>query len=196
MVAIPSFQLSLGQLAWTLNHGRPADARMRNELRYLRRVGIPHDEDDVSEGRGNRILYGFEELIECGVAQYAIRRGIKIADVAQILIRERKKFKRLYRETVEKLPDSAFVADWVKSRGKIITFIQNECFLRIHDRYSSKSSTYQLILPGTAIPGGEVFGLHEIIEGDEARVLVPLVKLTTELVAWAKDAPQIRPGRP
>jgi hypothetical protein len=47
---------------------------LRNDIRYLRQLGVPHSEEAVGAGRGNRIFYGFEELIECGVALYAIRR--------------------------------------------------------------------------------------------------------------------------
>jgi hypothetical protein len=196
MDRVPKFQLSLGQLCWALNLGRPASARLRNEIRYLRQLGVPHAEERVGEGRGHRIRYGFDELIECGVALYAIRRGMKIADAAKLLITERVAFRRLYRDAFLKQSEEALSADWVKSRGRIITFIDEEFFLRVHDRYSEKSGSYDLVTPQNNVQAVEFFSLVERFGGDDHRVLVPLKKTVIELVAWAQDAPEIRPGRP
>jgi hypothetical protein len=196
MDRVPKFRLSLGQLVWTLNRGQPANARLRNEVRYLRQLGVPHVEGHVGKGRGNRILYSFNELIECGVALYAIRRGMKIADAAKLLIKERVVFRRLYRAAFLEQSEEALNADWVKSRGRISTFIDEECFLRVHDRYSEKPGSYELVTPGNLAQGAEFFGMLERFENDNSRVLVPLKKTVLELVAWAKVAPEIRPGRP
>jgi hypothetical protein len=196
MRRVPRFRLSLGQLVWALNRGRPASARLRNEVRYLRQLGVPHAEDAVGEGRGNRIFYGFDELIECGVALYAIHRGMKIADAAGLLIKERATFCRLYRDAFLKQSEAALSADWVKSRGRISTFIDEECFLRVHNRYSERPGSYEVVTPANSVQGAEFFSMVEKFADDDSRVLVPLKKLVLELVAWAKDAPEIRPGRP
>jgi hypothetical protein len=169
---------------------------LRNEVRYLRQLGVPHAEEAVGEGRGNRIFYGFDELIECGVALYAMRRGIKIADAAGLLIKERATFRRLYRNAFLTQPEEALTADWVKSRGRISSFIDEECFLRVHNRYSETPGNYELVTPGNKVAGADFFNMVEKFKDDDSRVLVPLKKLVLELVAWAKAAPEIRPGRP
>ena len=196
MDSIPGLRLSLGQLLWALNRGQRAEGRLRNEVRYLRQLGVPHAEQTVAQGRGNRIYYTFEDLVEVGVALHAIRRGMKPKDAATLLIAERKDFRKFFRDTWLQLPETALSQDWVKSRGRIATMLADEVFLRLHDRYSSKQGTYELVAPDKAVPLSDAFGLAEVFSDNEARVLVPLTKLVVELVAWAREAPEVRPGRP
>jgi hypothetical protein len=71
----------------------------------------------------------------------------------------------------------------------------NEICLRLHDRYSERPGTFELV-------GGDAFAalmeletITETYPGGEVRTLLPLTRLIVELVAWAREAPEIKPGR-
>ena len=194
MEAVPGFRLSLGQLVWTLNRGRPAGARLRNEVRYLRQLGIPHAESEAGVGRGHPIYYNFDELIEVGVALSAIRRGMSPKDAAKALTEKRKDYRQMFRNAWLQLPEEAINQEWVKSRGRVGAVLANELFLRLHDRYSAEPGTYELTDSGRLHP--DAFGMTEVFPDQETRALLPLTKLVLELVAWAREAPAVRAGRP
>jgi hypothetical protein len=92
------------------------------------------------------------------------------------------------------LPPSAFEQAWVKSRGAVVP-IMDEVFLRLHDRYSERHGTFELV-PGDAFAAlTQIEALTEKYPGGEVRTLLPLTRLVLELVAWAREAPEIKPGR-
>ena len=192
---IPPVRLSSGQLLWALSRGREPDDRLRNEVRYLRRLGVPHREDKVGQGRGNRLVYGYEDLVELGVAIHAMRHGAKAADAAKFLIGERAPLRKLFRDALAKFNDDALKDPWVKSRGKRIPLLEHDISLRLHDRYSSKPGTYELIPPSGAAGFADMLGMREVFADGQDRLLVPLTRIAIELLAWALEAPEIRPGR-
>jgi hypothetical protein len=96
-------------------------------------------------GRGHRIRYGFDHLIELGVALFGLRRGMAPREVAGILVNHRDELRRCYRDTASVLPPKAFEAEWVKGRGALVPIMAEEWFIRMHDRYSHKSGTYELV---------------------------------------------------
>jgi hypothetical protein len=92
------------------------------------------------------------------------------------------------------LPASAFEAEWVKSRGAVVPMM-NEIVLRLHDRYSERPGSFELV-PGDPFAALTQFAtVTERYPGDEGRTLLPLTRLVIELVAWAREAPEIKPGR-
>jgi hypothetical protein len=86
-------------------------------------------------------------------------------------------------------------ADWVKSRGKLISVLEHEHFLRLHNRYSDTPGHYEIVVPNTATTLDDVFGLRERFADGATVVEIPLTRLVLELVYWAQQAPVIRPGR-
>jgi hypothetical protein len=71
----------------------------------------------------------------------------------------------------------------------------NEAFFRLHDRYAEQPGSYQLV-PGDPFAMLQQFAtVTERYPGGETRTLVPLTRLVIELVAWARAAPEIKPGR-
>jgi hypothetical protein len=186
--------LTHGQVAWVLSGGQPPTAPLLDQLRYLRQLGVPFSKQELGGGRGNRIRYGFDHLIELGVALFGLQRGMRPREVAGILVEHRADFRRCYRDTLAALPPSAFEAEWVKSRGAMVP-IMNEIFLRLHDRYSERPGSFELV-PGD--PFAALMQLASVTErypGGEVRTLLPLTRLVIELVAWAREAPEINPGR-
>ena len=71
-----------------------------------------------------------------------------------------------------------------------VPLLGNEIFLRLHDRHAEAPGKIEVLGPDQVIP----FGLAELYPGEQTRTLVPLTRLVLELVAWAMEAPQTRPG--
>jgi len=55
-------------------------------LRYLRQLGVPFAKEELGGGHGNRIRYGFDHLIELGVALFGLQRGMAPRELAGILV--------------------------------------------------------------------------------------------------------------
>ena len=194
MVSPLDLALTHGQVAWALARGEPPSAQLIDQLRYLRQLGVPFSKAELGSGSGHRIRYGFDHLIELGVAIFGLERGVRPREVARILVDHRAELRRCYRDTVAELPESAFEADWVKSRGAVQPII-NERFLRLYDRYSEQPGSFELV-PGDALAAFMQFAMAvERYPGGEIRTALPLIRLVTELVAWAREAPEIKPGR-
>lgn len=192
----PRLSLTHGQVAWSLCAGRAADQRTLDCLRYLRQVGIPFTEEEQTVGRGNRLNYNFDHLIECAVALYAVRRGTKPRQAAAFLVADRKTLRELYRQAYRDIPPEAYDATWVKSAGRIIPTIADEQYLRVHDRYADTNGRIQSMTLDESISFKA--GVSDLVEhhSDAVYALVPLKRVITETLAWARVAPVTPPGRP
>lgn len=192
---IPSLHLTHGQVAWALCGGQPPDRRTLDTLRYLRQLGVPFTEDELGIGRGNRLTYHYDHLIECAVALYAIRRGAKPRLAAGFLVGDRKTLRKLYRSTFLDRPEGAFDADWIESGGQIRPMLADEHFVRVHDRYADTGGKVEQMTLD------EVMSYHaslaDLVERypDGVYPLVPLRRVILETVYWALRAPVTPPGR-
>jgi hypothetical protein len=194
---VPPLDLCLthGQVAWVLSRGLPPTAELLDQLRYLRQLGVPFTKEELGVGRGNRIRYGFDHLIELGVALFGLRRGLMPREVAGLLVSHRDELRQNYRDTLAKLPPEAFKAEWVKSRGALVPIMAEEIFIRMHDRYSQNPGTFEVVKGGGFASLMQLNMIAEKYPGEEARMLLPLSRLILELIAWAREAPDIKPGR-
>ena len=115
-------------------------------------------------------------------------------EVARILVDHRAELRRCYRDILAGLSPAAFEAEWVKTRGAVVPIMDEIC-LRLHDRYSERSGSFELV-PGDALALlTQLATITERYPGGEIRTLLPLTRLVIELVAWAREAPEIKPGR-
>jgi len=192
---VPKLALSYGQVLWALSEGQPPSVWTRHQLRYLRQLGVPFAESKKQPGRGNRLRFGYDELVEMGVALYALRLRFRPREVAASLVRYRKDLKQQYREAYELQPQAAIESDWVKSRGKSIPLLANERFLRLHDRFSKQPGTIEMLGKDEVIKGVAPFDLVERYPNEATRALVPLTRVALQVVAWAMEAPELKPGR-
>ena len=190
----PKLNLSHGQVLYALGQGAPLDSATIDRVRYLRRLGVPFRGSELGTGRGNRLRYSFEHLVELGVALFALRRGMPPRDVARYIIEGRTRLRAYYRKAYEDQPAAALDEPWVRSRGRIIPFPGNEIFLRMHDRYSQEPGKIELITQSEVKNLSDLFALVERYPGEESRTLLPLTRLVLELVVWAQEAPEISPG--
>jgi len=191
-----AFDLSLthGQVAWVLARGQAPSPQLQDQMRYLRQLGVPFSRQELGSGRGNRIRYKFDHLVEMGVALFGLQRGMTPREVAAILVNNRPELRRCYRDVLAGLSPRAFEADWVKSRGAAVP-IMNDITLRLNDRYSERPGSFELI-PGDVFSLlTQVATITERYPGGETRTWLPLNRLIIELVAWARAAPEIKPGR-
>lgn len=191
---IPRLRLSHGQVAWALSLGRPPDEKLLEQLRYFRQLGIPFDKSELGVGRGHPVRYGFDHLIETGVALFGLRRGMKPREVARFLTAERKSLRRYYRQAYLAMPEDALEDDWVKSRGRTVPRYKDELWMRMHDRYSQQPGKIDVIRSDEVKEFRDTLAMVERYPGEDFRMLLPLSRLVLELVAWAKEAPETRPG--
>jgi hypothetical protein len=190
----PLINLSHGQVLWTLSRGTLPDSRLVDQVRYLRLLGVPFRKAELGKGRGNRLLYRYEHLIELGVGVWALERGMKPQEVAKFLIGQRKSLRQLYAKAFLEQPEQAIDAAWVKSRGRFVPLLGNEIFLRLHDRYSTAPGKIELVQQDEISQLSDFLALAEKYPGEKTRTLLPLTRLILELVAWAREAPETRPG--
>jgi hypothetical protein len=191
---IPNLNLTHGQVLWTLSRGVTPDPILIDQLRYLRRLGVPFSRSELGSGKGNRVWYRYEHLIEVGVAVFALQRGMKPREVPQFLVQQRKYLRTLYRKALSDQPEAGLRAEWVKSRGRLVPLLGDEIFLRLHDRHSEAPGKIEMLEPSEIKDLSEFFMLGEKYPGEKTRTLLPLTRLVLELVAWADEAPEIRPG--
>ena len=196
MPSAPHLHLTHGQVAWSLCGGQIPDQRTLDLLRYLRKLGIPFTEEEQGIGHGNRLTYKFDHLIECAVALYAIRRGMKPRHAAPYLESNRKELRKTYRRHFTNMADDALEAPWVKSHGKVKVVDSNEEFIRLHERYSDTSGKVEMMTMDEVVTFNA--NMADLAEryADVVYPLVPIRRVMTEAVAWARVAPVTRPGRP
>ena len=191
---VPKLSLSHGQVVYALSRGSAPDPVLIDQIRYLRQLGVPFGKYELGVGRGNRVRYRYEHLIELGAALWGLERGMKPREVAEFLVEQRRYLRELYVVALRKMPETTLRAPWVKSRGRIIPMMEDEIFLRFHDRYSKAPGKIDMLGLDEVQELHELFVTAEKYPGESARTLLPLTRLAFELVAWALEAPEIKPG--
>ena len=194
MASVPRFHLVHGQVAWAICNGQPPDAKTLDQLRYLRTLGVPFTEDELGIGRGNRLTYGYDHLIECGVAVWALRRGMKPRAVVEFLVGERTTLRKLYRRVLRDQPEGALEAPWVKSRGASVPTLANEYFIYLFKGYKEPGVRIEANTFDEAITFGAAFGDMVARVGHDVQPLCPLARLAIQLVARALVAPEPKRG--
>ena len=192
---LPDLALSQGQLLWAINYGRDPDQRLRHHVRYLRSLDIPPASKRQASGPGKRISYDFFDLIESGVAVTGLDLGFRPRDIAAVLVERREAMRELYAKTWRELPEAAIEQDWVKSRGKLVVMLDEEILIRLHDRRSEQWGQYDFVGPEEISAALPMLEPVERFEGEAPRRLLPLKRLMLQWVAWALEAPPIKPGR-
>jgi hypothetical protein len=196
---VPPLTLTHGQLAWVLALGQflppPRWRHLMAQLRYLRQLGIPFREARRGKGRGHRIRYSYEELMEVAVGLYALRQEVRPHVIAKILLTNRARLRRVYREALDERPATALEQPRLASRGTIVAIPDEARFLCVHNRYSDTPGQYELVLPAQATDLSESVEMPEEVVDGTTETLIPLTSLVWEMTYWAQRAPGITPGR-
>ena len=192
---IPNLELSFGQVAWSLSFGEQPKQYLIDKLNYLRQLGIPFPREKRALGSGNPVGYSYSDLVECGVAIYAIKNGMKPTDIVKVIVGERANMHALYEQALNEQPVACLTSDWVKSKGKIIPMLANDISLRLHDRYSETPLKVEPIgfNPSSNQNISSPFDLIEHFGSSQER-LVPLTKLAIQWLYWAQQAPVFKTG--
>jgi hypothetical protein len=198
------FQLTFthGQLAWVVALGHflapPRWRRLLAQLRYLRQLGIPFRETRRGHGRGHRIRYSFDELMEVAVALYAVGWDVRPQVIARILRRNRSRLRRVYREVLEERPATGLEPPKPGTHGTIVTRPDEARFLCVQNRNSETPGKYKLVLPAPATDLGEIWEMPvavvEVVDRT-TETQIPLTSLVWATAYWAERVPEITPGR-
>ena len=179
-----------------LHAGAPAPRLVLDQLNYLRQLGLPFSPNERHHGRGHRLRYDYDHLMETGVGLYALRLHLKPADLTQLLVENRADMRARARQALREQPEAALHADWVRSAGAVVPVLANEMWLRLHDRYAETPGQIDVLgFDALTVPEGFTpFDLVERFHGQQIRGLVPLTRLAVQWTALALEAPVIRPG--
>lgn len=191
---VPEFELSYGQLLWSINWGREPDRMLKDQARYLRTLGIPTTAEREASGSGKRIAYGFADLIELGLAVTSLDFGFRPKEISAGLVANRTKMRKRYTKVWKEIPKTALGDDWVKSRGRVKPMFGEEEFLRLHDRRSERFGKLDFVSFEEATEGLEPFEPIERFDKGSPRRLIPLKRYMLQWVAWALEAPVTKPG--
>ena len=191
---VPTLRLTLGQLLWALSHGQEPDQILKDQVRYLRQLGIPETSSKASPGSGNRVLYDFHDLVELGIAAKGLELRFRPKDVVTAILDDRENFRKKITAAWRDLPEPALTAPWVKTRGKTIAVIQDEYYIRLHDRRSEKWGTLEFILPERLGHELSPTMLEERFPDGETRSIIQLKQSMLPWIAWALEAPKPRRG--
>ena len=194
---IPDLSLSLGQVLWSLSFGEAPKQHMVDKLNYLRQLGIPFPKKRkgaIAIGSGNRAIYGYDELIECGVAYQALLNGMKPADIVKILVGYRVNMREFYRQALLEQPAGCLTGDWVSSKGRSKPVLADSLYLRLHDRYAETPNQIEAVSTDNDMQAlMELFDPTERF-GNVVVKVVPLTILAIQWTYWALLAPELRTG--
>ncbi len=179
---------TLGQLLWTVSGGQTPSQPAIHQLRHLRQLGVPTSKKDRAPGSGNRLQYDYEDVVELGVAMFALKHGMKPFEIADYLVSHRAKLRPLYRKAIE----DARVAG-PDPGGNLIR--DNEIYLRLHDRFTKTAGKFDSPRWDELEEAGDLLDPIERFPDGAIRHLLPLSKLVRRLVALTERAPPTRPGR-
>lgn len=192
---IPDLSLTQGQLLWALNEGREPDKLFRDQVRYLRQLGIPKTSAAEAAGSGNRIRYNFYDLIELGLALTGLKLRFRPKDIQAVIDDDRERMRQAFELAWRELPEKVLEDSWVKSRGASKVGYGDEIFLRLHDRRSAQWGKLDLIGPNDDLTAGRnLFDAVERMPDGQILDIIQLKQSIVPWVAWALEAPDRKTG--
>lgn len=191
---LPELDLTHGQLLWSVRYGREPTPLVKDQVRYLRTLGIPAAAKEQARGPGSRIRYDFFDLVEVGLAVTAFDLRFRPQDIAAVLVEKREEMRKVYSTAWKELSEAVLHDDWVKSRGRKTAMLDEELYLRLHDRRSEKWGQIDLVGFEEATDELPVFEPIERFADGTPRRLIPLKRLIVQWVVWAEESPLTKPG--
>jgi hypothetical protein len=186
----PRLQLSHGQVLWALAGGKDALQALTDQLTYLRQLGIPFTKEEVGQGRGNRLAYGYYHLIEVGLAIEALRRGVAPRHL-KMLISRRATFRKYYRAAYMQLAPKWSLLE--NDDPRAWPNFEEEYLVSFHGRYTKTPGEITLADPNdpATAPFLDLVGRAP---GQADYIVIQLKALVTRLLLLANAAPTIKPG--
>ena len=194
MAELPELELTHGQLLWSIRYGHEPMQAVKDQIRYLRALGIPAAAKEQARGPGSRIRYDFFDLVEIGYAVTALDLHFRPQDIAAVLADKRNEMRGLYSTLWLEIPEAALTAGWVKSQGREVPLVADEAYLRVHDRRSEQWGQIDFVGPNEASETLPFFEPVERLAGSRPLRLIPMKRLMIQWVVWAQEAPATKPG--
>lgn len=191
---LPDLELTHGQLLWSIRYGREPTQLVKDQVRYLRTLGIPAAAKEQARGPGSRITYDFLDLVEIGLAVTALDLRSRPQDIAAVLAGKRGEMRKLYSTVWREIPDAALQESWVRSQGRETPLFAEEAYLRLHDRRSEHWGQIDLVSAEEANGAFPIFEPIERFAAGPPKRLIPIKRLMIQWVVWALEAPPTKPG--
>ena len=188
---IPNLDLTHGQALYALTLGQKPETAQINQLRHLRRLGVPFAEGE-GRGQGNQVRYDFERLIETGAAMFALRNHMPPRHIANWFAAKRNQFHKNCREAWRSLPEAAFDPKALEKRSFQVR--SDEIYLRLHDRYTQKPGMFDFAKAGDVVDVLKEGLVGERFDDQQFRPMLALKTSMMRWVYWAQKAPVIRTG--
>lgn len=192
--ALPELSLTQGQLLWALGHGQDPAPLLKDQIRYLRQLGIPQTSNKNAPGSGNHIRYDFFDLVEMGIATKALHLRFRPKDIAAVIVSDQERFREKAAEVWRSFPEDILTRDWVKSRNRKRPVLGNLAIVRLHDRRSEQWGKLDFAWIGDEDLNVDLLDPIERFDDGQSRALIPLSVLMLPWVAWALEAPEPRRG--
>lgn len=193
--AFPDLSLTHGQLLWALSEGREPSKLLSDQARYLRQLGIPKKSVEDAKGSGNRIRYDFHDLAELGLAVAGLKLRFQPKDIKAVIDGEREGIRKAVEAAWHELPEKALEQDWIKSRGSAKAILDEELYLRLHDRRSEQWGKLDLVGPNDNLTAGrQLLDPVERMPDGQTFDLIAIKQSILPWVAWALEAPDTRTG--
>lgn len=192
--SLPDLELSHGQVLWALNDGREPDQMLKDQVRYLRQLGIPERSTDAASGSGNRITYGFHDIVELGLALTGLKRRFKPKDIQAVLVGQRDDLRKVIDERWRELPEDVLTQAWVFDSRQPFTPDHEDLYLRLHDRRSEKWGQLDFVSFDEVTELRKLFEPVERMPDGAVLDLLPVTKLMLPWIARALEAPETRTG--
>lgn len=190
----PKLSLSHGQMLWALNLGRDPSGLMKDQVRYLRQLGIPSASAGGGQGSGNRLRYDTHDMIELGVALIGLKHRFRPRDIQEVLLKDRDELRANTILAWQGQPDDILEQGWVKNRNPPDMVIRPEVHLRLHDRRDTQVGRFEFLGSERAAPGDKIMVPVEVFEDGQIRLIIPVMLSCIPWIAWALEAPETRPG--
>jgi hypothetical protein len=187
-VQVPSLSLSQGQLLWAVSLGQDPSPEVRDRARYLALQGIPRPTSQPGPGRGQRVVYNFDDLLLLGLALLALAEGYKPRVLKHYLVLQRDRFLAVAHSIWEALPEGMLVDPDTLER-KVVVLYEDDYYVRLSGRGRGEEAKLDFIFPEAGQPY-----VAEVIPGKEPAKVFPLKFWMPRWVAWSLRAPAKTPG--
>jgi hypothetical protein len=190
---IPNLELTHGQMLQAIAFGREPGAEVRDKARYLRQLGIPRP-PGAGPGKGQRVVYGFDDLALVGFGLLALGEGYRPRVLTELMAHGRVELVGYIRAAWTNYTEEFVNGAWTKMRGKSLTTLAEPWYLRLHGRAGKQMAGIELV-QGRGDDASSAVVPYEVIPGEAPAKLFEIDYWLPQWVAWACAAPPQPRGR-
>ncbi len=190
---IPNLELTHGQMLQAIAFGREPGAGVRDKARYLRQLGIPRP-PGAGPGKGQRIVYGFDDLALVGFGLLALGEGYRPRVLTELMAHGREELVGHIHSAWTGYTEDFVNEPGFKNLGKSMTTLAEPWYLRLHGRAGRQMAGIELV-QGRGDETSPVVVPYEVIPGEAPAKLFEIDYWLPQWVAWARSAPPQPRGR-